>query len=226
MGHHRKEPIPKAAGEGHGENREKPRRPRIRDYVLLVVLLALPAPVVAVITPGQREVVVVGVLLAYVFWVGVVARPVVRRIYRVYDAGLCTPAREIASWRCDRATLKEFRRGMRRRYPLTWPFRLALRPFLAGAKGYVEFRFFPEGVQIDGTLLALSMTRQFRRFGNTHIANMDILSDPCCIEFLVESSSGRNRGTERVWIPFPPDALPDAERVIRRVGTGGLTSSD
>ncbi len=84
MGHHHKEPILQTPRASHSGAAGAPSRPRIRDYLLLVVMLALPASVVAMITPGQGQVVVVGVLLAYVFWVGVVARPVFRRIYRVY----------------------------------------------------------------------------------------------------------------------------------------------
>jgi hypothetical protein len=219
MEHHHKNTMPKAAGEARDTSHEKSRKPRIRDYLLLVVMLGLPAPVVAVITPGQGEAVVLGVLLAYVLWVVVLARPAVRRIYRAYDAGICTREREIASWSCDRATLQEYKRGMKRRFPWTWRFRRYVysRP---GPGGYVQFRFYPEGVQIDGNLFRLARNPQWGRFMRTSIDRMEVLQEPLCIVFRIHTSSGRNSSSGRLFIPFPPESRDDVERVMNRIDRG------
>jgi hypothetical protein len=197
---------------------------RISDVLLAVAVTGLPIPLVvrfsnhpvAGIGPG-------GVALIYFVWWMIAFPFVLLRGYRYLDAQYCTPEREIAAWRCDRAVLAEFRAGMKERFPWTWPVRLLLRRFRPGAKGYVEFRFYPEGVLIDKTFLALTGAGR-GRMARTWISEIEILDQPRCIEFEVASPARGPNPKSHIQIPFPPEAHEAAERVMRNVNRGLLFS--
>ncbi len=203
---------------------KKPRRMRISDVLLAVALIGLPIPVV-VISANHPVAGIgpMGVAIIYFIWLNVASGFVVARGYRYLDMQYCTPEREIAAWRCDRAVLAEFRAGMKERFPWTWPFRLQLRRFRPGAKGYVEFRFYPEGVLIDRTFLALTGAGRGRR-ARPWISDIDILDQPPCIEFEVAYPTGHSALRSHIQIPFPPEAHEAAERVMRNVDRGLLFS--
>src|ERR1700690_2642798 len=125
MEHHHKEPTPKAEPTKHGADSGGPQRSKVRDYLVLAASLALPIPLIVMFVPTQGKYaadLMVCVFFAYILWAATVAGPTIRRIYSVADERFCTPLREIAAWRLDSATLAEFRRGQRRRFPWTWPF--------------------------------------------------------------------------------------------------------
>jgi hypothetical protein len=204
---------------------KKPRRMRISDVLLLVAVVGLPLPLVvrfsnhpiAGIGPG-------GVMIIYFVW-AMIASPFVvyLRGYRYLDMQYCTPEREIAAWRCDRAALAEFRSGMKERFPWTWPFRLLLNRFRPGAKGYVEFRFYPEGVLIDRTFRALTGAGR-GWMARTWISSIEILVHPRCVEFEIADTTGRSNPRSHIQIPFPPEAHEAAERVMRTIDRGGRLS--
>jgi hypothetical protein len=229
MGYHRSQTIPKAGPTTHDADIEGPQRPSKRTYLLLVVFLVLPIPLVPILAPTEGKYsghILGGIIIAYCIWAIFLTFPLVRRIYRAADAKFCTPEREIAAWRLDRATLAEYRRGMKRRFPWTWPFRIGLRSFRPGAKGYVQIRVYPEGVQIDGNLLPLSRAHPRNKFSGVHIAAIEIVDDPPYIEFLTRASRGRYNSGSKFFLPFPSGARKDAEKVPMRIGRGGLTSAD
>jgi hypothetical protein len=146
MGHHQKKPAtPLAPTTGDGPNAEVLKRPSLLQYLGLVVWLAIPVPLfmkVGASTSPSRSTFLTLMTFTYFAWAFAGASPILRRTSRIRDAKYCRPEREIASWRCDATMLDEFYRAMKRR-SWTWRFRPKYR---LGAKGYIEFRFFPEGV--------------------------------------------------------------------------------
>ena len=199
---------------------KKPRRMRISDVLLLVAVVGLPLPLVvrfsnhpiAGIGPG-------GVMIIYFVWTMIASPFLLLRGYRYLDKQYCTPEREIAAWRCDRVVLAEFRSGMKERFPWTWPIRLLLSHFHPGAKGYVEFRFYPEGVLIDRTFLALTGAGR-GGMARGWISNIEILVHPRCVEFEIAGTTGRSNPRSHIQIPFPPEAHEAAETVMRSVDRG------
>jgi hypothetical protein len=220
MGHHHEKPAtPLPPTTGDGSHTEVLKRPSLLQYLGLVVWLAIPVPLfmkVGAISSPSRSTYLTLMTFAYFAWAFAGASPLLRRTNRIRDAKYCRPEREIASWRCDSAILKEYNRGVKRRFPWTWLLRVgAFRP---GTKGYIEFRFFPEGVQVDRDLMPLSCVHP--RLKGSTIDEIEILEDPRCIEFTIVTRATHGRLERKVSIPFPREATEAAKKVSTHMPHG------
>ncbi len=220
MGHHHNKPAaPLPPITGDGPHAEVLKRPSILLYLGLVVWLAIPVPLfmkVGASSSPSRSTFLTLMTFAYFAWAFAGASPILRRTNRVRDAKYCRPEREIASWQCDAAMLEEFYRAMRRR-SWTWRFRPKYR---LGAKGYLEFRFFPEGVQVNQDLMPLSCLHPGLKSTHATIEGIEILEDPWRIEFTLCSRAPHSR-TERIaTFPFPASAIEAAKKVSTHMPHG------